>query len=623
MIYPILDEISRDAEMISTFRGLDKNTVIDDSYFSESVNMSTDHFPLAAVRKGRGQTSLPENAYAMARCSTAQHVDAICLACNVNGRCVIKVRTFDGGETEIKDEDIGEWRENTSLIFRAGIGYAFPYGVMRDMFDSSDYSGWRLLSHTVTIISTGTEAGIVAGPCDSEGKLLTVLTTKPDSPKSGDIWLDNGTYKIYSESGEEWMPLTTNYIAVTPRIPDDDLEGSITATVNGEAALAVKTAFAEFKAGDEVFISDPTPGQNQKIKGSYIVEKVFTAKESGTTSLILNGVIDEKSYLFGQNNTVTVERRLPKMDYVIESGNRLWGCYYGLNDKGEVINEVYASALGDATNWHKYQGISTDSWTATIGEDGPFTGAIHYGGYPLFFKENCIIRIYGSAPSSFQTAVYNYRGVAQDSDKSLAICDEVLYYLSLDGIVAYNGGIPQKVSAPLGKEHYQNGVGGAFREKYYLSCEDSDAKHHLFVFDASCGAWIEEDNLSVTQFLRHKNELYMLTGGKVITAFGGTENVRFSATTGNWGLSDPYRKYFEKFIIRTIVPAGAELFIYVSYDDGEFVPLTTYEARGMTVAEVADLPRDCDRIRLRFKGRGDVKIVSIYREISEGGYNVY
>ena len=79
MIYPILDEISRDAEMISTFRGLDKNTVIDDSYFSESVNMSTDHFPLAAVRKGRGQTSLPENAYAMARCSTAQHVDAICL----------------------------------------------------------------------------------------------------------------------------------------------------------------------------------------------------------------------------------------------------------------------------------------------------------------------------------------------------------------------------------------------------------------------------------------------------------------------------------------------------------------------------------------------------------------
>ena len=94
--------------MISSFGGLDKNIQISENFFSEMKNLSLDHFPLMSPRKGRGTTALPEGAYAMARCSTAQHEDAICLACNVDGRCVIKVRTFDGAQTDIADEDIGE-----------------------------------------------------------------------------------------------------------------------------------------------------------------------------------------------------------------------------------------------------------------------------------------------------------------------------------------------------------------------------------------------------------------------------------------------------------------------------------------------------------------------------------
>ena len=53
---------------------------------------------------------------------------------------------------------------------------------------------------------------------------------------------------------------------------------------------------------------------------------------------------------------------------------------------GKAVNEIYASKLGDFKNWNCYAGRSTDSYVATRGSDGPFTGAADYLGSPLFFR---------------------------------------------------------------------------------------------------------------------------------------------------------------------------------------------------------------------------------------------
>lgn len=85
-------------------------------------------------------------------------------------------------------------------------------------------------------------------------------------------------------------------------------------------------------------------------------------------------------------------RTAPDMDFVCQCGNRLWGCRYG-NDGEKNINELYCCALGDFKNWNQYLGLSTDSWRASVGSDGVWTGAVNYLGSPVFFKENCIHRI--------------------------------------------------------------------------------------------------------------------------------------------------------------------------------------------------------------------------------------
>ena len=113
--------------------------------------------------------------------------------------------------------------------------------------------------------------------------------------------------------------------------------------------------------------------------------------------------------------TVSMERRVPELDFVTECDNRVWGC----NSKENVI---YGCKLGDPTNWFSYRGIAADSYAVTVGSDGAFTGAASCMGYALFFKENTLHKLYGSKPSDFQLSSLRCRGVAKNAARSLEGC---------------------------------------------------------------------------------------------------------------------------------------------------------------------------------------------------------
>ena len=95
--------------------------------------------------------------------------------------------------------------------------------------------------------------------------------------------------------------------------------------------------------------------------------------------------------------------------------------------------------------WFSYRGIAADSYAVTVGSDGPFTGAATCMGYALFFKENTLHKLYGSKPSDFQLSSLRCRGVARNAARSLCVLNETLYYLSSDGVMAWDGSIPAKV----------------------------------------------------------------------------------------------------------------------------------------------------------------------------------
>ena len=312
------------------------------------------------------------------------------------------------------------------------------------------------------------------------------------------------------------------------------------------------------------------------------------------------------------------------MDYITEANNRLWGCRYGLDDSGELVNRLYACKLGDFKNWNCYMGVSTDSYYANVGSDGYFTGAITHLGYPCFFKENCLHKVYGQIPANFSVQTTVCRGVQKGSHKSLAIVNEILYYKSVQGICAYDGSLPVQVCRALGNVHYRNAVGGAAGQKYYVSMADGADDWHLFVYDTGKGLWHREDNFRAAAFCCCRGELYAIgaENGWIWGMLGTGEPetaVHWMAETGEWGLTTPDRKYISRLLLLMSLGADTVAELSICYDLSEtWERLCTLRGSGLGLTAVPVRPRRCGFFRLRLEGEGDARLYSITKTVEEG-----
>lgn len=361
-----------------------------------------------------------------------------------------------------------------------------------------------------------------------------------------------------------------------------------------------------FSVGDAVTIAGCTVHQEnnytpiiREIDGDYLrfYENTFVIGEGG------------------DQETLTIRRTVPDMDFLIENENRLWGC------KGDTI---YASKLGDPFNWNVFDGVATDSYAVDVGSPGDFTAAFSYLGYPCFFKEEYIYKVYGSKPSNFQVMSSASLGVEAGSEGSLAIAGEILFYLSRVGIVAYSGGIPQSVSAPFGTQRFRNGVAGSNGTKYYVSMEDADGVWHLFVYDTTQKLWHREDNTHALNwgwngelcFLDDQGNLWV-TGNVREIPEGATQesDVESMVEFADFTEHNPNKKNTSKIQVRVELEAGAEVEMEIQFDsDGAWRSLRTLTATKKRSFFVPIIPRRNDHFRLRFTGHGQWRLYSLVRE---------
>jgi hypothetical protein len=262
------------------------------------------------------------------------------------------------------------------------------------------------------------------------------------------LWTDTSStphvLKQYSETSEMWIQIATTYIKIS--------------------APNIASAFKQYDAVKISGFPSDVP-QLKELEGNtfplwdvYHDEGNDERAEGTNDYIVIIGILDEAG---PHESDLRIERNMPNMDFIIESENRLWGCHYGVATNGEVVNEIYASKLGDFKNWNCFMGISTDSYVASVGSDGKFTGAITHLGYPLFFKENYLHKVYGNYPANYQVQTNACRGVQDGSEKSLAIVNEVLYYKSRNAVCAYDGSLPAEISSALGDSSYFDAVAGS------------------------------------------------------------------------------------------------------------------------------------------------------------------
>ena len=185
------------------------------------------------------------------------------------------------------------------------------------------------------------------------------------------------------------------------------------------------------------------------------------------------------------------------------------------------------------------------------------------------------------------------------------------------------GAFPETVSEALGDVQYRNAVAGAVGDRYYISMQDSTGRASLFVLDMSRGLWMREDELQCSHMARLGDELYALSGN-VLYALRGSDGtaepfVPWMAETGILYYQYPDRKYVSRFSFRLRMEEGAEMSVYIMYDsDGVWHHQGSIRFKGTDSIVLPVRPRRCDHLRIRLVGRGEVRIFSLTKLLTQG-----
>ncbi len=575
MQLPSMNEISRSEELTQSFPGLDRNLRGADGSMSDMKNLTSDHYPLLAAREKRTMLDV------LVKPNGLLAKDKLVWVDNRN--------LYYGGEDltdHLTDAGVHLADSEKTLVSMGAYVIILPD---KAYINTQDYDDCGKIEADWTNTAQAT-----VSLCMEDGAAYnyTQGDTAPESPSNGQYWLDTSgetdVMKVWNESTGSWVSVETVYCKIS--------------------CVGIG---AQFKDLDGVTVSGV-----DAIEGSRIVQHVTA------DSMVLIGLVPQSVTV--EAGKLRITRKMPEMDYVVECQNRLWGCFYGVKD-GQTINEIYCCALGDFKNWERYAGISTDSYRASVGTDGKWTGAITYLGYPLFWKENHLHKVYVDEGGAHQIQDTACQGVQEGCGRSLQVVNDRLYFKSRSGVCAYDGSLPENTGYSLGQELFSEAVGGSLRGKYYLSMH-GEAGWNLFVYDTKNGIWMKEDDTHALAMATLKDELYILDAetkqffGASGRAEGTKEKtVQWSATTNIIGYSDAGQKYVSRFAVRLRLEDGATAQFSIEYDsNGVWLPCGSIVGNRIKSAVLPVKPRRCDHFRIRVTGFGAMQIYSISKIYEKG-----
>lgn len=659
--YPLLTEQNISRDFIETFGGYNHHLRIGENEFYDMKNLSSDNYPILSTRKKRGKINLDvPQAQGLKLVGFFTHQQSICpiylnettyeLYSMVAGHLTLIGTTKYDGSYERQSVCVG-----TKIVI-------FPDKLYMDtMATQSGTDLWKSLESvwkSPFVNSSNFQHACDIRICDEEGREVTVFeyfdtSTKPASDFLSEKTVadENGRMEAESVKG----PLDKTYYCDIHTGTFYYWHPNSSSWLTQEMFIKIyenRTNFADyFNVGDAVKISGLTehPYEMDKstealdevfdnnLDDSFIIMKILDNSAPNTEIVLKHHPVRPESVSYQVYCELTIEKRVPEMDFVFENNNRLWGCRYGYNRDGEFVNEIYASALGDFTNWECFAGTSQDSWTLSVGAEGVFTGAISYLGNPVFFKENLIYTVLGSYPATYQLQLTECKGVQKKCGKSLVMIDGALFYKSVGGVSAYTGALPTEIGTPLNEQtrEYEAATAGACDGKYYLSVKGKDNTGTLFVYDTTKGLWYKEDDLSVDSFyaLPMNNSLYFKSGDVLyITDAGKYSNeisfnvgttkedaIEWYAETGVIGCSAIDKKYVSRMSLRLSVGIGTRVYVFAEYDSsGVWELMATITGTRLGTFTFPIKPKRCDHFRLRISGTDECKIYSISKTLEQG-----
>jgi uncharacterized protein (DUF1330 family) len=594
---PQINSKSESITMLNTFLGLNRNLRINESEFSDLKNITNDYYPVIGNRKKRGIITNLTKPQGVLGGKYLAYVDDDKLYYNFKEICVL--------------EKTGEER---ILVMMGAYLCVFPDGVIYNTYDEK-----------ISDIANETSAdNVKISICKLDGTVyqegVNVVTSKTEPTDTSMYWIDTSqdtvVMKVYSDTYAAWVSVPTTYVRLS--------------------AAGIGKGFSAYDAAK-------IDGIAAKGYNDYDFNQTNIIYDCGDDYLIIEGL----AKTVGTNaGTVTVKREFPEMDFVTEQDNRLWGC-------SSKNHEIYACKQGDPKNWNFFGGLDSDSYAATVGTQNDFTGAVSYGGYVFFFKEDGYHRLYGTKPSNYELIWKPGRGIQKGSEKSIAIVNGYLFFKARDAVCCYSGSI-EPISSALGTQPYYEAIAGVYRDKYYVGMRDEDYNYSLYVFDSTKNTWTVEDDIIISYMayandgmyiIDHDNRMFVVNSEIIYTYifpmdghrteefwYPGDESypgvmmngdledqIAWMLESGDIGMDSPYQKYIKRMILRLEMDAESCLKIEIMYDStGSWEQVMEYYCARKKSFELPVPVRRCDHFRYRLSGWGEIRLYSIAKAMEEG-----
>lgn len=485
------------------------------------------------------------------------------------------------------------------------------------------YTGVTLNTETGVCSLSGGTTTIIAKVREEDNEGYTDYEITSQNVKVGTIFtkvtdVSTGNVLVNLDPAKQWA-VVTEMLRYAPTYPATSTHPGYTKSpkygfdyeiheIQGESygGMAGFEAIG-FRVGDTVEIEGLVNYSNQN--GTYTIRGFGTTTVGGTAlpTIIFDDSVFPHTGV--DSGAVTIRRKVPNLSVVCENDNRLWGA------EG---NTIYASALGDPTNFFTYDGLDTDSYAVAVASEGEFTGCCGFGNSVLFWKEDRLLKVLGDYPSQYTMYEYQVPGVKRGSEGSLWNINETLYYHSREGVYRYNGGSPELISENFGLRRFQNAAAGAEGDRYYISMQDVNSQAWgLWVYDVQRGLWLQEDESQGVDFAYNDGKLYFINGeGSVVCVNPdmSEEAIAWSATTTRMDETHHGQKCYSRLKVRADIPEGAWLQVEVSCDGKPFQQVYIDHDARARVREIPIQPRGCDYFRVRLSGEGPVIIRGMVRE---------
>ena len=441
--------------------------------------------------------------------------------------------------------------------------------------------------------------------------VVAVVGSLPGSANYGDVYCVSGTCSYWD--GAAWQTLG-------PLMGDieSSWSGNVTITDGTYAGQAAEANTINgtgidsyFEVGDAVTLSGT----------AFPTERTLIIREKATNKLVFyeHSFDDEKTAVA---TAASIKRSMPDLDMLCVVDNRVWG-YHG--------KTIYSSKLGDFKNWNVFDGLASDSYAVDVLSEGEFTGCISFMGYPIFFKEGGIWKVYGNRPSNFEVMGSASTGCV--NGRTLAIANETLFYLSRVGVMSYNGGYPTNISPNLGDLITGSFNAAAFSDGYKYDIWYDGASEYL-EYDPLRGMWHREKidgwegNIryackynSRTAFVSTEDELWAVqTGGEEERIPFYVEFADFTEDQSKYPAYGANKKGTSKIQLRMALGQNSSAMVSMRFDsEGDWHLVKLFQTDNVKKSfYLPIIPRRSDHFRIRIEGSGRFELWSLSRENYKG-----